>query len=315
MRWHGPVELARMSAAYSGFPHIDGLEGLRLVHCVGAEAADFLQGQLTQDMREAGVGKTLLAACNTAQGRVIAVLRLRQTGTDVWALVAADVAEALVAHLKRYVLRAKVRIDIDHGASITGRCSDGEATDNHTSRAGIDDGAIVFQWARGREVIVRPSSLEAQAGPPDEPRKQTTKALHGNDDIWNSWLAADIAAGLPHVTASTSAHFVAQMLNLDLLDAISFSKGCYTGQEIVARTQNLGRIKRRMLRYRVVTGEPPAPLSALNHQHAKVGEVLQAAAGVAGTELLAVVSLEARDVVLTLGDGREATPLTLPYAV
>jgi len=303
-----------MALTHSGISHTNRLNGLALVQFTGPEAANFLQGQLTQDMHDAGAGRTLLAACNTAQGRVIAVLRVRQIGTDVSALVAADVVDALVAHLKRYVLRAKVRIAADHGAAIIGRLSNaGAATTDSVTDAANDKTAIIFQWAPGREVVVRPSSSEAQASPVDAGRSPATGAA---DDSWLSWLAADIADGLPHVTAGTSAHFVAQMLNLDVLDAISFTKGCYTGQEIVARTQNLGRIKRRMLRYSVATGAPPATLAALNHGHTRVGEVLQAAAaGAAGNELLAVVSLDARDRVLTLGDGREAAPLALPYEI
>jgi folate-binding protein YgfZ len=301
-----------MSLMHSGLPPTNTLNGLALVRFTGPDAARFLQGQLTQDMGDAGAGKTLLAACNTSQGRVIAVLRLRQTGADVWVLVAADVADPLVAHLKRYVLRAKVQIAVDHGAFIIGRRS-GDAGDA-TTRGASDDATIVFQWAPGREVVVRPS-LGAEVRTVGASRSPTGDADDDGAGIWRSWLAADIADGLPHVTASTSGHFVAQMLNLDVLDAISFNKGCYTGQEIVARTQNLGRIKRRLLRYRVATGEPPAKLASLNHGQTKVGEVLQAAAGAAGTELLAVVSLEARDLVLTLDDGREAEPLALPYAV
>jgi folate-binding protein YgfZ len=302
-----------MSLMHSRLPPTNTLNGLALVRFTGPDAARFLQGQLTQDMGDAGAGKTLLAACNTSQGRVIAVLRLRQTGADVWVLVAADVADPLVAHLKRYVLRAKVQIAVDHGAFIIGRRS-GD-TGDATTRGASDDATIVFQWAPGREVVVRPSSLGAEVRTVGASRSPTGDADDDGAGIWRSWLAADIADGLPHVTASTSGHFVAQMLNLDVLDAISFNKGCYTGQEIVARTQNLGRIKRRLLRYRVATGEPPAKLASLNHGQTKVGEVLQAAAGAAGTELLAVVSLEARDLVLTLDDGREAEPLALPYAV
>ena len=84
-------------------------------------------------------------------------------------------------------------------------------------------------------------------------------------------------------TPSTSGAFVPQMLNLDLLDAISFSKGCYTGQEIVARTQHLGRIKRRLGRYRVPAGVEPAPLAGLYRDGTKVAEVLMSASGTPGS--------------------------------
>jgi folate-binding protein YgfZ len=276
---------------------IGDLSGLRLLRFTGPDSLSFLQGQLTQDLEEID-GRTVLAACNTPQGRVVATMRLRRIETGFWALVAADLADAVAAHLRRYVLRAKVQILVDRDSTIAARSRGAAATGSRQD----EPDAVVFAWGRDREVIVRPASPP----PPD---------VVGGDPVWSAWLAADIAEGLPHVTAATSGHFVAQMLNLDLLDAISFRKGCYTGQEIIARTQNLGRIKRRMLRYRVASGEPPPPLAALGRDGARTGEVLQAARGPDGVELLAVVSLDSRDRPLELADGRAAVPLPLPYDV
>jgi len=281
------------------------LSGLTLVTFTGPDASSFLQGQLTQDIRRVAGNDTRLAASNTAQGRVICVLHLRSAAETIHALVAADVADALVLQLRRYVLRARVTIAIDRGARIIGRSR--TRTDAIADPVGLS-----FQWGTGREVLVEPSR---------ELRSETpaaTTVVDGvvrDDHDWIRWLAADIADGLPHVNAAASGHFVAQMLNLDLLDAIGFSKGCYTGQEIVARTQNLGRIKRRLLRYEVATGDLPAALTPLRRAGAKVGEVLQAASTGGRNELLAVVSLDARDEVLELEDGRTAEPRALPYTV
>jgi hypothetical protein len=105
------------------------------------------------------------------------------------------------------------------------------------------------------------------------------------------------------------------MLNLDLLGAISFTKGCYTGQEIVARTQHLGRIKRRLFRFGVAAGAAPLPLAGLHRDGQKVGEVLLSSHRGPAIELLAVTGIEAGGVPLTLEDGRQARPLPLPYAV
>ena len=105
------------------------------------------------------------------------------------------------------------------------------------------------------------------------------------------------------------------MLNLDLLAAISFTKGCYTGQEIVARTQHLGRIKRRMLRYVASDAAPPAPGDALLFDNAKVGEVVRAAPTAGGSELLAVVGLESRERALSSASGDAFAPAPLPYAI
>lgn len=129
-----------------------------------------------------------------------------------------------------------------------------------------------------------------------------------------SWPLALIRAGLAEVDAATSGEWIPQMLNLDLIGAVSFRKGCYTGQEIVARTQHLGRIKRRMQRY-TGSGEPPSAASALRSGDAKVGDVVLAAGDGTVSELLAVVNLDARSTTLTLEDGRQFSPAPLPYGI
>ena len=130
-----------------------------------------------------------------------------------------------------------------------------------------------------------------------------------------SWTLALIAAGHPEIGTATSGEWTPQMLNLDLLDAVSMTKGCYTGQEIVARTQNLGRIKRRMFRYAAAIAMPPVPKAALHAGGHKVGEVVLAAPTATGSELLAVVNLDARAAPLALADGAACQPAPLPYAV
>jgi folate-binding protein YgfZ len=128
------------------------------------------------------------------------------------------------------------------------------------------------------------------------------------------WDLALVRAGLPEVDAATSGEWIPQMLNLDLVGGVSFRKGCYTGQEIVARTQHLGRIKRRMRRL-CAMGPPPAPGAALVAGQAKAGEVVLAAADGAACEMLAVVGLDAPAGALRLPDGRDAARAPLPYPV
>ena len=130
------------------------------------------------------------------------------------------------------------------------------------------------------------------------------------------WRLADIRAGLPQVLPETHESFVAQMLNLDLVGGISFTKGCYTGQEIIARTHYRGAIKRRMLRF-AADCPPPPPGTRVLEGEATAGEVVDAAATDSGCELLAVVSLAQKDAALTLADPFAAAlqSLPLPYAV
>jgi hypothetical protein len=167
---------------------------------------------------------------------------------------------------------------------------------------------VTFQYAPGREVI---------AAPPVAWRSISGLSLSRPSPLAQTqWLAADIAAGLPHVSASTSEQFIPQMLNVDLIDGVSYTKGCYTGQEIVARTHHLGRVKRRTLRFHLPKGgDAPVPLSHLLLDGVKVADVLMAAETNDGIELLAVTNLDAAGKVLQLEDGRSAEPRELPYGI
>ena len=116
----------------------------------------------------------------------------------------------------------------------------------------------------------------------------------------HAWRLADIRAGLPQIYAATREMFVAQMLNLDLIDGISFTKGCFTGQEIIARTQHLGRIKRRLHRLRLPAGTWMVG-QAVHLTDGRSGRLTELAAAGAGFEALAVLTLE------TGGDPAAAT--------
>ncbi|MEI8299646.1 MAG: hypothetical protein WCH32_16715 [Pseudomonadota bacterium] len=230
----------------------------------GRDAASFLQGQLTQDVLT--MEGLLPSALLTAQGRVLATPWVLADADSRRLLLATGLADAVLQHLRRYVLRSKLTLSL----------AEPTESDREQLRA------FVAQRLAG-----------TNAG---------------------SWPLALIRAGLADVDAASSGEWIPQMINLDLIGAISFKKGCYTGQEIVARTQHLGRIKRRMQRY-LGSGELPSPGSALRAGEAKVGEVVAAAADGAAVELLAVVNLDARSAALTLADGRAFTSAPLPYVV
>ena len=298
--------------------HAALLPFLGVLRLHGEDAAKFLQGQVTQDTQSLADGRTLLAACNTPQGRVIATLRLRQTEEAIYALLPADLLEHLAAHLRRFVLRSRVNVQIaadlqvawiggqPFSATLPTEAYDATRTLSAIPESG-STGIVSFDYSPDRQVAAAPgNALRAITG------LSLTKSLPGIED---EWWAADIAAGLPTVLRAASAAFVPQMLNLDRLDGISFAKGCYTGQEIVARTQHLGRIKRRTFRYRTAAGPAPAPLAPLTLDGVKVAEVLMSASRRDHVELLAVTNLDSRDRTLVTEDGREAVPAELPYSV
>jgi len=298
--------------------HAALLPFLGVIRFHGPDAARFLQGQVTHDTQLLGDGRTLLTACNTPQGRVIAVLRLRQTEEAVYALLPTDLLEHVAARLRRFVLRAKVDVQIaadlqpawvgtqPFSTTLATEGYDATRTMSVVPEAGATE-LVSFDYAPGRQVIAAPgAALRAMTG------LSLSKSLPG---IEQEWWATDIVAGLPQVFRASSEAFVPQMLNLDLLDAISFTKGCYTGQEIVARTQHLGRIKRRTFRYRLPAGPAPAPLAGLTLDGNKVAEVAMSAPRADGVELLAVTSLDARGSTLRSEDGRAAQPQDMPYGI
>ena len=124
---------------------------------------------------------------------------------------------------------------------------------------------------------------------------------------------AEIRLGIPAVTSAVAERHVAQMLNLDKLDAVSFDKGCYPGQEIIARVHNLGGVKRRARRYGS-PADPPTVGAAVLAAGAQVGEVVRCAPARLGCELLAVVDHAAADTPLTCA-GSPLAELPLPFAV
>jgi len=296
--------------------HAALLPFLGVLRIGGVDATRFLQGQLTNDVQQLSDGRTQLAALNSPQGRVLALLRLHRAEGAIYALLPTDLVETVAALLRRFVLRSKVDLqvaaDLQAGWIGTSPLSPAlvdttcDMTRTVSAMPGLTSTHVVsFDYAPGRQVIaVTPEAWRSITG---------LSASRAHPLIENEWTAADIAEGLPQVGASTSGQFVPQMLNLDLLDAISFRKGCYTGQEIVARTQHLGRIKRRMFRYRLESRTAPPPLAALAKDGTKVAEVLTAAERAGGVDLLAVTSLDARGATLSLDDGRTAVPIELPY--
>jgi folate-binding protein YgfZ len=218
----------------------------------GADARSFLQGQLSADIDTLTSTRPMLSSCNSAQGRVQAVLWLLERSEGIALILPASLTESIATRLRKYVLRSKVKID----------------------------------------------TVPAVELPGDHPYREA------------DWRLAGIRAGLPQVYPETHEAFVAQMLNLDLLGGVSFEKGCYTGQEIIARTHFRGAIKRRMFRFEY-TGEPPTPGTRVRAGHQHAGDVVDAASG----ELLAVINLAQHDAELKVENGGQLKKLPLPYVI
>jgi tRNA-modifying protein YgfZ len=216
------------------------LEDLGVLHIAGADARKFLQGQLSNDLGLLRGDALLRAGLHNPQGRTVALLAMLEAADGgVLALLPRELLPNVSALLKRYVLRAKVTLtDVSDDFRLYGLDS-ADAAAGQRARYGLGDDR--------RQVL-----LQSRAG-----TEESLPISMRRDE----WLALDIAAGLPQIGAAISGDFVAQMLNLDCIAAVSFNKGCYTGQEIIARAHFRGRVKRRMQRF--VTDAPCAPGSVL----------------------------------------------------
>jgi folate-binding protein YgfZ len=267
----------------------------------GPDAKTFLQGQLSSDLTRLTPAQIDLTSCNSAQGRVQAVIWLIERSDGICLLVPSSMTDALLARLRKYVLRAKVKLE--------------PAADKYQIGGAI--GLSLGTAPRTHQEIEGQSWI---AWPGETPRvlclTGTDHSLPTSTEFSADWRRVDIASGLPQVYPETHEAFVAQMLNLDALGGISFDKGCYTGQEIIARTHYRGTIKRRMFRFRAAADAPtPGTRIVVQEQHA--GEVVDAVPTADGCELLAVVTLAHVNDALTLDvPGRPVlVQLPLPYQV
>ena len=277
----------------------------------GADVRPFLARQLTCDLAELAPERVLPGAWLTPKGRVLAVLQLLAApATDaLLAVLPASLSGAVCRRLRMFVLRDDVAIEPDDGLVVAGLL--GPAVD--AARAAVTAGAALARLPGDgdRALLI---------GPPAEVDAVLEAcAAHGarsGDD--NDWRLHQVAAGFPDVLPETQEEFIPQMLNLDRIGAVSFTKGCYPGQEIVARTQHLGRIKRRMFRALAPPGAPlPAPgTPVLGAGGQAAGRVVTAARAPDGTaHLLAVVSLDAVSAPLHLdtGEGAALQIVAPPY--
>ena len=289
------------------------LNHLSVIRITGQDRHQFLQGQLSNDLNALTPRQPLLASCNSAQGRVQAILTLVESEDSIYGILPRSLIALTVDRLRKYILRAKVNIedasDVTSLNWITAYDPTNlelSASDSLGASAQQQAGGITLKWPD--PTTERYLTIQPIAPVSGEPRTVDI-------DAERRWLLADIRAGLPQVFPETHEQFVAQMLNLDVLGGISFNKGCYTGQEIIARAHFRGTVKRRMFRFTSPCEVPPPGTKVLaNGEHA--GEVVISAQDGNHCEFLAVISLSYIQDNLILANTHTAiNMLPLPYNV
>jgi folate-binding protein YgfZ len=313
------LEIAVTGLVFADLGHL----GVISVH--GKDATDFLQGQFCNDIQQVDDGHSQLSAYCTPKGRILGLFRLFRRGDTFYLRLPLDTIDAVLDRLRRYVLRAEVTLE--------------DATDNFirigvTGKEAAEElSAVTGMLPELEGGVVQTPDFTVLRVPGMHPRFEVyVLSYDAARSLWDSlnvrgapiglaaWQLTEIQAGLPNVYAETAELFIPQMLNLQLLDGVSFRKGCYPGQEIVARTQYLGALKRRMYAGRITADGLPSPgdelfTSADITQAA--GQIVDARphpdGGYAALAVLQISAAQAGDLHLGSGNGPAFTLEALPY--
>ncbi|AGZ33834.1 MAG: YgfZ/GcvT domain-containing protein [Pseudomonas sp.] len=302
------------SAFFSPLSH----EGILAVR--GSDAGKFLQGQLTCNINYLSLEYASLGARCMVKGRMQSSFRILPEGNGYLLAMASELLEAQMADLKKYAVFSKATLTDESAAWARFGLQGGNAA---LAALGLTAPTSIGATVRHQGLIALCVSADRiELWVPGEQADAVREVLAASlpEGSLNDWLLGQIRAGIGQVTGPTRELFIPQMINLQAVDGVSFKKGCYTGQEIVARMQYLGKLKRRQYRLALDEQAVPAPGTEIfsSTHGSSVGEVVIAASDGPGCELLAVLSAEAvEDDNLHLGspEGPRLTLLDLPYTL
>lgn len=257
----------------------------------GEDAESFLQGQISTDVRKLATDRAVLSSYNSPKGRVLAVLLIIRDEDGYLLWLPDSILEPIQKRLRMFVLRAKVKVERAEllATGLLGTSAQTWLRDQELAQPAqqmevcVSNGITVLRCA-GAE----PRYFIYGSG-------QSFEAPERQEEVSQSWRRAEILAGVPRVGPDTQDQWVAQMINLDQWPGgISFDKGCYTGQEVIARLHYLGKLKKRMF---LVRGQGEAPHAGSSIQNAagdtqSVGEIVDACGDRHGTGFLACAVLQ-----------------------
>jgi folate-binding protein YgfZ len=303
------------------------LSDLGLITLTGEDAAQFLHNQLTNDVAHLGKNEARLAGYCTPKGRLLATFLMWKTNDTIVLQLASDILPAIQKRLQMFVMRSKVKLV--------------DATDQHVmlGLSGTSADVTLSTWF-GALPTSPYSTVTSEAGT----LIRVADAFAAPRYIWvttpdlaithwpelcgkltpvdsTAWRLTDIHAGIPHVTQATQEKFVPQMINFELIGGVNFKKGCYPGQEIVARSQYLGKLKRRMMLATIETQDAAAGMDVFSSEDPDqpCGMIVNAERSSPSTyDCLVEIKMAATETgSIHLGgvQGPKLTFLALPYAL
>lgn len=303
----------------SGQCVLNDLSHFGLIRVKGEDAESFLQGQTTNDIKQVKTGHSQFNSLCSPKGRILANFRVIAHAGGYLLVLPKERQEAIKKRLSMFVLMSKVTLEnADEDLVITGLSGDcasaAEYPQETDQQLELDGLSLVRLGGDLPRLLVIGDSAAMQSWW----RQHEADGVQGDVDFW---ALADIRAGIPHILEPTVEAFVPQMVNLEAINGVSFTKGCYTGQEVVARMRYLGKLKRRMYHVSFDSESVPAPGHPLHSAGSAsaqgAGKVVDAKRNASGRiEALVVSEIDAMQRGdLSLEEGGEAMTLeTLPYS-
>ncbi|MCO8166451.1 folate-binding protein YgfZ [Pseudomonas sp. 21LCFQ02] len=286
----------------------------------GVDAGKFLQGQLTCNINYLSPTRSGLGARCTQKGRMQSSFRILFEADGCLLAMASELIEPQLLDLRKYAVFSKSKLTDESAAWVRFGLQDG---DDALRSLGLELPAETDSLVQVNELLatrVSPGRAELWVKAEQAAQVQAQLVAQLPQGSLNDWLLGQVRAGIGQVMPATREEFIPQMINLQAVGGVSFKKGCYTGQEIVARMQYLGKLKRHLYRLSLQAEEIPEPGAALfSPVHASaVGNVVIAARAASGVELLAVLqdnAIEGGQVHLGSAEGPALELLDLPYSL
>ena len=298
---------------------------LGLLQTTGPDSAPYLHNLFSNDVNKLPPASAQWSSFNSPKGRMLASFLLWHEAEGHSLLMSADILPAMHKKLSMYILRSKVKLaDVSTISALIGLAGKNAAHCITAAGLALPDADMQETTAADSRVIRLSAELFVIVAQTDAAPGLFAKlrAAGAQAAGTSAWALATVRAGLPLVTTPTQEEFVPQMLNYDLIGGISFQKGCYPGQEIVARTKYLGKLKKRMYRVALAAGSSPvagADLYSPAFGDQSAGKLVNVAKLSDGSfEALAVMQTscaEAGEVHLGAPDGAAVCILDLPYAL
>ena len=314
----------------SGMPvtnFITPLTDLGLIALTGADAAHFLHNQLTNDVDHLGPAEMRLAGYCSPKGRLLATFRMWRTNDSIMLQLPREIQAGVQKRLQMFVLRSKAKLaDVTPEFAVLGLVGPAAA-------AALREWFPIMPEAPYAKVESEAGTLIREADDLGVPRFQWIAPQESAQRAWpvlvNSlqpvapqlWRLGDIRAGIPQIKQSTQEQFVPQMVNYDLIGGVNFQKGCYPGQEIVARSRYLGKLKRRMCMASITTRDAAAGMEIFSeHDPDQACGMIVNAEQSSSDSMdclveIKVALIEAGKVHLQSASGPELRFRALPYAV